>query len=259
LDHAGNDNGGQNVANNFLVPMSYGILTQFSTLERKQLAYEMAHLVVHNENITNLRYYETADFLEAFDLVIKVAAVVYLFYSGGEATGAEFLWTLASSYAYGIAIEYIITQIVLSNPNSELAIALGTALAVVGGIYMGTDVSTAIDKALLGINALSQVSTVYVDVKADILQDEALKFEEYAKNENARLEELFEEASQYDSMLNFMKKTVMHRVETPERFFGRTQNAQPTDEFLNLSRKLDLNFMWDDPLSITTTTDNTLS
>ena len=259
LDHAGNDNGGQNVANNFLVPMSYGILTQFSTLERKQLAYEMAHLVVHNENVTELRYYETAGFIEFFDLVIKVAAVVYLFYTGGDVSGAEFLWTVASSYAYGVAIEYIITQIVLANPNSELAIALGTAFAVVGGIYMGTSTATAIDKALLGINALSQTTSVYIDVKADILQDEALDFQEYAKNEEAKLEDLFEEASQYDSMLNFMKKTVMHRVETPEQFFGRTQNAQPTDEFLNIARKLDLNFMWDEPLSITTTTDNSLT
>ncbi|MCP3675900.1 MAG: hypothetical protein GY829_15735, partial [Gammaproteobacteria bacterium] len=240
LDFVGSDNGGENVKNNFVIPMSYGVLKTRGAIEIKQLVYEGVHTVIHMQNVTELRYYETESFLRFIEVVVKVIAVVYLFYSWGEVTGAEFLWALATNIAAGVAIEYILTQIILHNPDNEAAVFVAVALATVAGAYLGTGVETAIDAALLGINAVSQVSTIYVEIKGDIIANNQSEFLQESAAKQEELDARFEEFHGNDNLLNFIKQTVISRVEPPDDFYARTLKSGVRDEMLDLAGRLDM-------------------
>lgn len=254
LDFVGSDNGGANVKNNMVIPMSYGVLQTRGVLDTKRLVYEAVHTVIHMQNVTELRYYETEAFLSFLDGVIKIVAVVILFYSAGSASGAaEFLWALAANIAYGVAIEYVLTKIILNNPNNKAAIAVATILAVVAAAYTGQGVETAIDAALLAVNALSQVTSIYVDIKSDILADEQAEFLKVSAEKQEELEAAYEELGDNTDMLNFIKQLVITRVEPPDDFYARTLNTNLSEEMLELANKLDIQNIYGRPVVVENT------
>jgi len=252
LDFVGSDNGGTNVKDNMLLPMSWGIIKDhFGPIEMKQLIYETMHLNIFGIQVTKLRYYETAAFQDFLKIVVSIVAIVYIAFTR-DVTGAEFLWALATNYASAIAIEYVITQIVLTNPDSKLAIALATTFAIVAAAYTGQGVETAIDTALLSINAMSQVSTIYVDVKSDILQDEASDFLKTSAEKQEELDNKFAEIQEHQDYINSIKRIIINKFETSDEFYHRTGNVELPEEMLDLDRLLKLDMFFEAPIVNTT-------
>lgn len=256
LDFVGSDNGGTNVKDNMLMPMSWGIMkNEFNAIELKQLVYETMHLNIFGIQVTKLRYYETQAFQDFFKIVVSIVAIVYIAYTG-DVTGAEFLWALAVNFVSAIAIEYVITQIVLANPNSKVAIAVATAFAIAAAAYTGQGVETAIDTALLSINAMSQVSTIYVDVKSDILQDEASDFLKTSQEKEEELADKFDGLQEHQDYVDSVKRIIINKFEASDDFYRRTLQVQPSEEMLDLDRLLALDLFFDAPIVNTTTQDS---
>jgi len=251
-DFIGDDVDTVNVKNNFVLPITYGYILEVGIVERKELLYRSLQMLLFGVNVTHLRYYETEAFGKFFSLVLKIIAIVVLVVSFGSAsTVSEILWTAATLYGSKLLVEYVIQQILLSNPDSKLALFLAFAVAIVGA-FAG-DFSTlefSLEAALLSINALSQVTTAYVEIKTLELLEESADFLESSTEKNERLQQAIDNADVgSDAFLDFVKETVTMRFTDPSIFYEHrlTRNlvdqALDLDSFSDVERLLDLSSM----------------
>ena len=239
-----------NVKNNFVLPITYGYLLEVGIVERKEILYRALQMVIYGVNVQHLRYYETAAFGEFFGLVLKIIAIVVLVLSFGSAsTVSEILWTAAQLYGSKLLVEYVIQQILLSNPDSPLALALAFAVAIYGafvGDFSALEVS--LETALLSINALSQVTTAYVEIKTLELLEESSDFLKSATEKNEELQQAIDNLDAgNDAFLDFIKETVTMKFTDPSTFYEHRLTRNLVDQALNLDtftdvqRLLDLN------------------
>lgn len=256
LDFVGSDDGGQNVANNFVVPITYGFLLSLGIVDRQHLLYQAAHIEMFAVNITELRYYETEDFLEFFDIVLKVAAVIYVIYTG-DASGANILFTLAKAYGTKILLEMVMQRILLAFPDSALAQALAVVIAVVATAFVGgVDMTSfGLDQALLTIDATSQVFTTYNRVQTDLINQE---LEELNTTSRERLEEIQDAIDELDprnpALLEYIQEQITISILAPGDFYRKSLNRSLVEEALNLDTWVDVEALLQlDKLPITTT------
>lgn len=233
LDFVGDDNGGTNLANNFTLPISYGMLNKLGILERKAFLFEAAQISMYSVTITELRYYET----RKFGSLLKIVAIVYTVYTW-DTEGGSALFAAGKYYVGKLLIEKVIQAIILANPDSELAAALAVVIGVIAGSYLGDiDLGFNADTILLAVQALQPVATTYADIQIEAQEVRA----EDLKDRQEELKQLWEEYEDgSNGFLDYIQKIVTMRVEQPEPFYRRTLNDSLTDEMLDLASQLEL-------------------
>ena len=246
-DFVGETANNQNIANNLIIPMTYSTLDSLGIIDRKRVITECAYTVIYGVQLTELEWYETPEFLDFFDLVLKVVSVVYVFFTA-DASGAELLWSAVKYYGTKTIVEKVIQEILLANPDSALAQVLAVGLAIVGS-SVGGDFNFDFDGLMTGVHATSQATAVYVDVKQDILKQDFAELTETQEEEQDRLQEAIDNFDiENQGLIDYIKEQVTIRFENPELFMTRTLNISPTDEFLDIARALDLDFTFEKPL-----------
>lgn len=220
-DFVGSDAGGQNVANNFFIPVVQGFLLELGIYDRKELLHYSQMLCMYNVQVTHIRYYETAEFLRLLDFVFKVVAIILIFW--GQPTAAEILWGLAKALAVNTLVERIIQEIILHNPDSNFAIALAVVIGVaVGASVGGFSSNTFADALVQGVSAGSQVLNTYTQVDADLLQDEISAAEDEIDSIREQIDNI--DAASPD-LLEYIQKQFTMKLLTPEAFYEKHLNV----------------------------------
>jgi hypothetical protein len=238
LDFVGSDASGVNVKNNMVIPVTYGYLLELGIVKRKELLYRAAYINMFAVDVTKLRYYETESFLGFLAIALRVVAVVILVLSWGTSINVStVLWSAAKYYASKLVVEYVMQQIILSNPDSKTAQALAFAFAIVASSLTGADIDWAdsLTVALEAINATSQVVTAYTEIKSSELMQDSLEFVETSKEKNARLKQAIENQDiGSDALLDYIKETITMRFTDPSSFYNEKLTRNLVDQALEL-------------------------
>lgn len=126
---------------NFAIPLSYFAVNQLSPLEQLELYPYALRINLYSVQVTELAWYETAAFMQFFQIVLIVVTVVITIFTLGTGTAA---WI---ALAKQLVINYLITQIaiaIISSLDNNFAKAVVAALAIYAMVTTGdaTGVST---------------------------------------------------------------------------------------------------------------------
>jgi len=243
LDFVGDDVSEDNVANNMVIPITYGYLLELGIVDRKEVLYRAAHITYQTVDVTKLRYYETEAFGNFLGNVLKIVAVVIAIIGTPAFAGvSEILWSAAAIYGSKIIAEYAIQQILLAFPGSKLAIALSVGVAILAAAYGNEDAfATTIDSALTSIAAVSQVTTQYTQIEGQKLIQESQDFLESATEKNERLKQAIDNLDVgNEALLEYIKETITMRFADPSEFYEHRLTRNLVDQALNLDSFTDV-------------------
>lgn len=248
LDFVGSDHAGINVQNNLLIPLIYGFITEQGVVDRQRLLYESVQIQLIGVDVIQLRYYETEDFLVAFDFVLKVAAVIYIAYTG-DFEGAAAIWTFAQIYGAKIAIEALMQEILLRidlSPEALAVLAIVIGIVAAGAGVQFDWMEFTIDQSLLAIQVASDVYVNYTQVKIDQLYDSASENLADYQEESERIQEQIDGLVPTNAaLLDYIKQQITLSISSPDNFYRRHLNRSLVEEALNLDDFIDVTRLLD--------------
>lgn len=212
---------------NFVIPLSYAQMYNFSMIEEEEVIYEALSLTVYSSDSLYLEYYETshfAFFVQGIIIVISVVLFILSLPAGGQA-GTAF-YTLAKQLLIQYALTLLLGEILKHNlSDTERAIVLA-AYAYLS--YSNAKGDSSIYKLsfaediLLAVNAVIDVILIDQSMQAEGLKDEMdeLKNLMMERDEELRLAEegFIDDINRFD----IVQTLVIDTYENPTDFYTRT-------------------------------------
>ena len=225
--------------NDFIVPLSLGLLKELSVLDRNAIAARCTHMYLYAGTYQELEWYQSEVFIQILGYVLMIIAFIWTG-PGGSATVSAWIIHLirylAVSFVVGLVLDKLLE--IAKDSDEEWVDALVFVAAVYLAITMGKSDAPMllIDKLLLGVSAVAGAAALVItgntlgqmeedEKKLNALQNQYDKYEEQYK-------ELFEPKNQLGYDIYNM------RVESPEVFFARTLDVDTSNLALNLDAML---------------------
>lgn len=224
---------------NFIIPLSYRMLTELPPREAEQIIYDSLHLVLYAKSSTHLEYYQTPEFFQLINIAIKIAAIVITIISLGSASSiSTALWALGEQLLIQVALDVTLREILkhgLSDELKALAIlAYVYAASTLAGADFGDLFSNLADTLLLSISAISTALQIDTSLQAKDLIKEQQRANERALETTQELNKAKKELTLdtlFDSevLLFSNTKPVLDIYSTPQQFYNRclTTNVAP--------------------------------
>jgi len=230
--------GDQAAKDNFIIPISYYILSRMSPWETEQIIYDGIKLIIYAEDSQHLEYYETPGFLSAINIIIKIIAIIILIFSLGKASSlSKALWILAEQLLIQIGLTLALKEILrhgLSDEEKLVLLILYTYASVTTGTSGLEQAATFVDKLLLAVNAISTFVQIDTQNKTKELLEEQAEFESLATTKQEEIEaaeEWLNNDASIDTfnLLNSRVMPILDVTSTPQEFYTRslTTNLSP--------------------------------
>lgn len=211
--------------NNLIIPLNYDLVNEFGLVERTQLVQDCILIIFNSYVVQKLKWYQSG-FFQFVVLVLAVAIMVYT----GQGWIAEIAdKTLIAATAYmaeQIVIGYVLSlgfSFVVEHVGLEVALIVGTLLAVYGGIGATKTLSTEglpfAEELLMAANGLmSGVKDVAADTMTDIMNEMALLEADY----ESFMEDLEEVQETLDGTNLINPNIFIQPTETVDTYLERT-------------------------------------
>ena len=223
--------------NSVILPLNQGYFNELGITDRKRWVWEKLLFHIYGTEKIHLEWYETPGFLSFVSGVIQIASIYSLF-SGSQST-AQLLWDISKAYLGQLAVEAVLQEILLNNPEDEdLVQALSIAFGVGFALYTSDfDVGFNIDTALTSIDAVSQSVATFEDTEYEQLTDENTQTAEQIRQVNEAMASL---DIANPAFLDYVKQTITISSRSPDAFYQRHLTRSLVEEALDLDKFTDV-------------------
>ena len=214
---------------NFIIPLTTSEINLLTPREADQLVPLITHIMIYASDSQKLKWYQTGAFKALIQFVLYVFAAISLFGDPSGTTASQLI-SLAVLIAIKYAFEWVLSKLLIKYSDNKIAEIIIQIVAVVVIILFLGDLTefTAVEKALLIVNAVTQVVSLKAMVDLDLLAIEQLAFEADFEAAEAELEA----ATKFLEIGNVIDPGALidtrnYKYEEPNDFFARTLTINP--------------------------------
>jgi len=175
----------------FVVPLSLDALDNAAYLTKERVVMEALHIVIYAADHVHLEWYETEEFLSLVSVVLKIIAIVILFYSLGSASNvAAALYALAQQLLIQYILKLALAELLEYYADNDAAKAAIIIAYLYASYALGGSGAGELFSAETLMNLVTAVN-IDISIEAKSLEEERLEFlmdadERQEELENAR-------------------------------------------------------------------------